>query len=137
VTVTLVDTGPIVALFDASEPHHARCREALEKVSGSLVTSEAVIAEACWLLRRCPGASRDLMLDIRDERYLVDYRIASRAEQIAQLMAKYGDIPISLADACLVDLANLQQTGRILTLDRDFSIYRWGRNRPFELLLNA
>jgi predicted nucleic acid-binding protein len=133
--VTLVDTGPIVALFDASEPHHARCREALENASGSLVTCEAVIAEACWLLRRCPGASHDLMLDIRDERYLVEYRVASRAEQIAQLMAKYGNVPMSLADACLVDLANLDQTDRILTLDRDFSVYRWGRNRPFQLLI--
>jgi hypothetical protein len=42
---------------------------------------------------------------------------------------------MSLADACLVDLATQTGSGRILTLDADFGIHRWGRNRPFELLL--
>ena len=50
-------------------------------------------------------------------------------------MKKYSNVPMSLADACLVIMAEKLQTGRILTLDRDFEIYRWGKNRPFELLL--
>jgi predicted nucleic acid-binding protein len=44
---------------------------------------------------------------------------------------------MSLADACLVDLAEINQTGQIVTLDADFDVYRWGRNRPFELLLKV
>ena len=134
---TLVDAGPIVALFDADEPCHGACVAALQVVSGPLITCEAVVAEACYLLRRLPNASRDLLLDVADRRYLVDYQLASRADHIARLVSKYASVPISLADACLVDLAELHGTGRILTLDADFNVYRWGKNRPFELLLEA
>jgi uncharacterized protein len=56
--------------------------------------------------------------------------------EVAKLLRKYADVPMGLADACLVDLATQTGHGRILTLDSDFKIYRWGRNRPFELLLD-
>jgi uncharacterized protein len=135
--ITLVDAGPIVALFDADEPQHERCREAFELGSGFLVTCEAVIAEACWLLRRFRGAQRELLLDVADGRYVIEYQLAARADEIAQLMMKYADVPMSLADASLVDLASIHQTGRILTLDADFGVYRWARNRSFELLLET
>jgi predicted nucleic acid-binding protein len=50
-------------------------------------------------------------------------------------LKRFANVPMDLADACLVDLATEARTGRILTLDHDFHIYRWGRNRPFEVLL--
>jgi predicted nucleic acid-binding protein len=134
---TLVDASAIVALFDADELHHEQCRAALELSSGPLVTCEAVIAEACWLLRQFRRAQRDLLLDVADGRYVVEYQLAPRAEQVEQLVAKYANVPISLADACLVDMANIHQTGRIVTLDSDFAVYRWGRNKPFEILLET
>jgi predicted nucleic acid-binding protein len=132
---TLVDAGPIVALFDADEPYHSQCVAMLETVSGPLVTCEAVLAEACYLLRNLGDASRQLLLDVRDGRYVVDYALAKRAGEIAKLLGKYADVPMSLADACLVDLAEIHQTARVLTLDTDFRIYRWARNRPFELVI--
>ena len=132
---TLVDAGPIVALFDADDAHHERCRMAFELGGGPLVTCEAVIAEACWLLRGYRGAQRELLLDIADGRYVVEYELGARAERVARLVAKYSDVPMSLADACLVDLADIHMTGQILTLDSDFQVYRWGKNRPFELML--
>jgi hypothetical protein len=52
-------------------------------------------------------------------------------------MRKYASVPMDFADACLVDMATQYQTGRILTLDADFRLYRWGRNRPFEPLLEV
>lgn len=133
---TFVDAGPIVALLDAEDEHHQQCRKAFEFADGPLVTCEAVVAEACWLLRRFRGAQHDLLLDITDGRYIVEYNLAGRARQVARLMVKYRDVPMSLADACLVDLAELHGTGRILTLDGDFRVYRWGRNKPFTLLLD-
>jgi predicted nucleic acid-binding protein len=51
-------------------------------------------------------------------------------------MRKYADQPMDFADACLVDMANELATGQIFTLDGDFRIYRWGRNRAFELLMD-
>jgi predicted nucleic acid-binding protein len=136
VNTTLVDAGPIVALFDADEPTHERCRVAIEGAGGPLLTCEAAIAEACWLLRRFRGAQRELLLDVADGRYMIDYQLAARADQVARLVSKYANVPMSLADACLVDLADIHQTGRILTLDADFGVYRWGRNKAFELLLD-
>jgi len=51
-------------------------------------------------------------------------------------MKKYADVPMDFADACLVDMATMYQTGRILTVNSDFRFYRWGKNRTFELLLS-
>jgi predicted nucleic acid-binding protein len=56
VTPVLLDTGCIVAMLDRSELHHRDCVEAVAEVAGPLITSEAVIAEACWLLRGIRGA---------------------------------------------------------------------------------
>jgi predicted nucleic acid-binding protein len=131
----LVDAGPIVALLDRRQSAHESCVELIDRAHNSIVTCEAVIAEACHLLRRVPGAARDLLQDVAAGRYIVDYRLAERTESVRRLMAKYADLPISLADACLVDLADIHQTGRILTLDAHFGVYRWGRNKPFEMLL--
>lgn len=135
--IVLVDTGPIVALLDRAQHQHHQCVEVLNAVREPLATCEAVLAEACYLVRKLKGATGDLLRDVGRGRYLVPYHLADRCVPVARLMAKYADTPMDLADACLVDLATELNTGRIITLDRDFSIYRWGRNRPFELLLGA
>jgi uncharacterized protein len=131
----LVDTGPIVALLDRRERFHQQCVEALLGTNEPLITCETVIAEACFLLRRLKGASRDLLVDVQAGRYLIDYRLAERGLHLGKLLDRYANIPMDLADACLVDLANLYKTGRIFTLDADFRIYRWGKNYSFELLI--
>lgn len=132
----LVDTGPIVAIFDRDEPYREQCLEVLHATTEPLVTCDAVIVEACYLLRRLPGASQDLLRNVESGRFALDYRVVDRVGAIAKLMDKYTDVPMDLADACLVDLAGICNSGRILTLDGDFRIYRWARNRPFELLLD-
>lgn len=67
--------------------------------------------------------------------FAVPFRLDAAVRPVRRLLKKYGDVPIDLADACLVHLAKELGTGRILTLDPDFEIYRWGRNRPFENLV--
>jgi predicted nucleic acid-binding protein len=133
---TLVDAGPLIALFNADERRHAECAAAITRSTDQLVTCEAAISEACYVLRDRPKARQDLLLDVRDRLYIVEYQLAPRAGIVAALMAKYASVPMSLADACLVDLAEIHNTGRVLTLDSDFGVYRWNRNRPFELLLD-
>lgn len=132
----LLDTGPIVAMIDRRDPNHRKCTEAMHAVEARLVTCEAVIAKACYLLRHLSGAAHDVLLNVNQRRFAVEYRAAERADALAKLMAKYADAPMDFADACLVDMADLHQTEQILTLDSDFRIYRWGRNRPFKLLLD-
>lgn len=102
----------------------------------SLVTCDAVLVKACYLFRRMPRAVRDLLMNVHTGRFRVDYSVQRRAEPLARLMERYADVPMDLADACLVDMATLLGTGRILTLDADFSVYRWGKNRAFESLID-
>jgi predicted nucleic acid-binding protein len=133
--IVLLDTGPIVALLDRDQPEHERCMAALHTPGVTMVTCDAVITEACFLLRRLKGAQQDLLSEVDARRYASDYQLSERASFVAKLMAKYADVPMDLADACLVDLATIHNTGRIFTLDADFRIYRWGRHQPFELLI--
>jgi predicted nucleic acid-binding protein len=133
----LLDTGCIVALLDRSEQFHEHCAEVLSSIAAPLITCEAVLAEACYLLRRLEGAMAAVIQNVERGIFQVPYRLTENARGIAKLLKKYGDVPMDLADACLVDMASQYQSGRILTLDRDFQVYRWNRNRPFELLLDV
>jgi len=63
------------------------------------------------------------------------YCTFARAGVVEKLLRKYRDVPMALADACLVALADQMDTGQILTLDRDFEIYRWRSRRKFDLLV--
>lgn len=134
-TPVLLDTGCIVALLDRSAQHHEQCEEVVTTLDVPIITCEAVIAESCYLLRSLKGAVAAVLENVEQGVFLIPYRLTGNAAGVQKLMNKYADVPMDFADACLVDLANDYQTGRILTLDRDFHIYRWGRNRPFEFLL--
>ena len=134
-TPVLLDTGCIVALLDRSEQYHKVCTAAIADLEAPLLTCEAVIAESCYLLRWLPGAGEAVLQNVDRGRFLVPYRLTGNAGSVGKLMKKYRDVPMDLADAYLVDMAGIYRTGRILTLDSDFGIYRWGKNRPFELLL--
>ena len=133
----LVDTGPIVALLDRSERRHRECAELVATLAAPLVTCEAVIAEACYLLRGLKGAPIAVLENIESGNFLIPYRMTGRTARLVKWMKKYADLPMDFADACLVDLAGQLGTGRIVTLDNDFRVYRWGRNRPFEMLLDG
>lgn len=135
-TAILLDTGVIVALLDQSEHHHLRCVEVVSDVAGPLVTCEAVIAEACYLLRHTHGAPEAIIKNVVNGVFQIPVRLVDRAASIEQLLKNYRDVPMDLADACLVDLADQVDTAQILTLDSDFEIYRWRSRRKFELLVD-
>ena len=124
-----------MALLDRSEQHHRECVDAVSSLGAPLITCEAVIAESCYLLRDVAGAAAAILDNVDRGIFQVPYRLTGNAGGVLKLMRKYADAPMDFADACLVDMASDYRTGRILTLDSDFRIYRWGRNRPFELVL--
>ena len=132
----LLDTGCIVALLDRSEAHHEVCARAASDTAFSLVTCEPVIAEACYLIRKLRGAADAVLDNVGRGVFNIPFRIDQSTPQLRSLMKKYAQVPMDLADACLVHLATELGTGRILTLDSDFRIYRWGKNRPFEVLID-
>lgn len=135
-TPILLDTGVIVALLDRDERHHRQCVDVLSDTGGSLVTCEPVIAEACYLLRRLPGAAEAVIRNVASGVFQLPVRLVDRANAVGKLLGKYRDVPMNLADACLVDLADETGSGRVLTLDRDFEVYRWRSRRRFEMLID-
>lgn len=130
----LLDTGFIVALLDRSESLHKTCARTIREVRAPLVTCEAVITESCFLLRNLPGASEAVIENIAAGIFEVPFQLSRETTAVKQLLRKYKERKIDLADACLIRLADLFGTADILTLDRDFAIYRWGKNKPFRVL---
>ena len=134
-SAVLLDTGVIVALLDKSERNHGRCVEAVAELEGTLVTCEAVIAEACYLLRTVRGASEAVLENVERGIFQIPFQLSSESAAVRALVRKYRSVPMDLADACLVRLAELSGTGRILTLDDDFDVYRWRKTTKFERLV--
>jgi predicted nucleic acid-binding protein len=133
----LLDTGVIVALLDRSEKLHRACAEAVQEIGAPLVTCEAVIAESCHLLRNLAGASEAVIENVAAGIFQIPFQLSHEAAGVKQVLRKYRDRQIDLADACLIRLADEFGTGDILTLDGDFLVYRWGRNKAFRMLPSA
>jgi predicted nucleic acid-binding protein len=133
--VILVDTGPLVALMNARDVNHGVCRKAMAGMRDSLGTVWPVLTEAVHLLRGTrngqqsvlemveAGAVRLLPLDLSDLR------------RVRELMLKYRDLPMDLADAALVRVAERERIRRVFTLDRrDFQVYRPARLGRFAII---
>ena len=133
----LLDTGFIVALLDRSESLHKTCARTIREVQAPLVTCEAVITESCYLLRNLSGASEAVIENIAAGIFQIPFQLSRETAAVKQLLRKYKDRKIDLADACLIRLADQFGTADILTLDRDFAVYRWGKNKPFRVLPSA
>ncbi|HVT49889.1 MAG TPA: PIN domain-containing protein [Vicinamibacterales bacterium] len=131
----LLDTGPLVALLSAADANHDRARRAFAACAPPLRTCEAVIAEACFLMRKvhASGPAEVLALGARGV-YELGFSLAQHWREVEALLRKYASRPVSLADASLIRLATIHQDARVLTFDSDFSIYRWDRNRKFDVL---
>jgi predicted nucleic acid-binding protein len=130
----LLDTGVIVALLDRSESLHRACAETVRELEAPLITCEAVIAESCYLLRNLLGAPETVIENVAAGIFQIPFQLSREAAGVRQVLRKYRDRKIDLADACLISLADEFGTEDILTLDRDFAIYRWGKNKPFRML---
>jgi predicted nucleic acid-binding protein len=137
-TTCLLDTGPLVAALDSSDPAHGRVRKTLTSFHGRLFTTGAVVTEAFYLLRYARfGPERLVDFVEQTGLTLIDVFTVENLRQISELMSKYADQPMDFADASLVLIAEQRGYDEILTLDqRGFSAYRFQRNRRFKLLLD-
>lgn len=134
-TTIVVDTGPIVALLNRRERYHVWITKAMDAIEPPMFTCDAVLSEACFLLQnieRGPDAVLELVA-----RGLVrsDFRVTAELESVRALMKKFSNVPMSLADACLVRMTELDHDSRILTLDSDFKIYRRNRRQLIPVLM--
>jgi predicted nucleic acid-binding protein len=131
----LLDAGPLVALLSRNDANHERARRVFAECAPPFRCCEAVVAEACFLMRKVHRAGPAAVVALGGRGV---YSVALSAEQhwtnIETLLKKYSDRPISFADACLIRCAEIHQEPRIFTFDDDFSVYKWARNRKFDLL---
>ncbi len=135
--MTLTDASPLVALINAKDKSHAACIAALAYLSAPLLTTWPAFTEAMYLLLRYGGypAQKALWSYVQDG-VLTFHALGSvELARMAELMGRYQDRPMDLADASLVATAEVLGITRIFTLDkRDFYIYRLGDTGAFEVV---
>lgn len=133
--MTLTDAGPLVALLDRDDRHHAQCAGLLSSLSAPLVTSWPAFTEAMYLIARGGWAVQSRLWDLVLRGDLQIKAVAPDGlPRVRDLMERYRDTPMDLADASLVVVANALGLRRIFTLDRHFAVFRDSAGRPFELV---
>jgi predicted nucleic acid-binding protein len=132
----LIDSGPLIALFDSSDKYHHQAVDFIKTNKFHLVTTLASITETLHLL----DFNRNAQLDFLDwvHRGAVEiYNIENiDFERLRELTEKYRDLPMDFADSCLVYLAEKLNLNTIATIDRDFTIYRIQGRRKFKIILS-
>jgi predicted nucleic acid-binding protein len=120
----LVDTGPLVAFLNAGDRYHAWALEVFAGVEAPVGTCEAVLSEACFLLRHARGGGEAVLKLVERGLLRLRFHLEPESAAIRRLLSRYADVPMSLADACLVRMSEQISGSVLLTLDRDFKIYR-------------
>ena len=105
--VRLVDTGPLVAALNRKDKHHAWAREVLQTIRPPLLTCEAVLSEAAYLLRGMGGAPAALLELLARGALRSPFRLEDEAPAVRQLLTRYASARMDLADACLVRLSEI------------------------------
>ena len=121
---TVVDTGPLVAFLNRGDAHHAWARAQMERLEPPLITCEAVLAEACHHQRRPPEGVPALLEMVDRGLISVAFRLDEHVRRVRELLRRYADVPMSLADACLVRMSEVAPGALLFTLDGDFRVYR-------------
>ena len=124
----IVDAGPLVAAFNRRDLYHRWTAAQLKQHPGPLLTCDAVLSEAFHLLGRVPQGPARLLAVLDSGAVQVALNLGAEWPGVSRLMRKYADMPISLADACLVRLSELYPDHPVLTFDGHFRILRGRRN---------
>ena len=134
--MTLTDAGPLIAILDRNDRDHEACVAALDELTGPLLTTWPVFTEATYLLGDRTGWSGQELLwrmALRGD-VIVRELDQAGAKRSRDLMEKYRDVPMDLADATLVAVAEKLAVTRVFTLDEGFRIYRLKGRKTFEIV---
>ena len=131
----ILDTGPLVALLDAGDTAHAWTVRQFREITGPLLTCEPVLAEALYLVRSLRPAQEKILEWVERGVLLCPFRLSEEVARVSALWKKYSDVPISLADACLVCMSEQHDDHRLCTLDSDFTVYRKHGREPIPLII--
>lgn len=130
----IADTGPLVALLDQAEQHHAWAAEQVKRLDAPMLVCEPVLVEAMFLLARIPAAQDALLGLLKNGALQLAFQMGENLPEICTLLRKYSDVPMSLADACVVRMTEIFERHSVFTLDSDFMVYRKNGNNPLTLI---
>jgi predicted nucleic acid-binding protein len=130
----IVDSGPLVAFFDRSERHHRWVAERIEELEAPLLVCEPVLTETAYLLARYSTAQDAVFELLQSGALNIAFQIEEDVDELRKLLKKYRDTPMSLADACVVRMAEIHERHAVLTLDSDFAVYRKHGRIPLTLV---
>jgi uncharacterized protein len=122
--VVLLDTGPLVAFLHRRDRYHQWAIEQFSRIDPPMHTCEPVLTEACHLLSALSGGSNSVIRMLETGAVKITLHVEDELTPIKTLMTRYRNIPMALADACLVRMSELNAGGVVLTLDSNFMIYR-------------
>jgi predicted nucleic acid-binding protein len=135
VTSVIVDAGPLVALLNRHERHHSWAAKVMDNIEPPMFTCDPVLSEACFLLQHIDGGPDALVELVARGLVRSDFHVMAEVDPIRALMKKFSSVPMSLADACLVRMTELDQKSVVLTLDSDFKIYRRNKRQMVPTLM--
>lgn len=131
----LIDSGPIIALFDSSDKYHQLCLDFIKHNPYQLLTSLASITEALHLLDFNRNAQTDCLSWVISGAVNVEDIGLEDLIRIKELIIKYADMPMDFADACLVRFGEKYNIDEVATIDSDFDIYRLNKAKAFRTIL--
>lgn len=135
-TPIILDTGPLIAILSETDNYHHWSIQQLADLKGPLITCEAIITEASFLLKKRTTQEPAILLEMVHNGVIeVAFHLNDEAKNIKQLMIKYTNVPMSFADACLVRMAEQYLNSTILTLDSDFRVYRKNGNQIIPVIM--
>ena len=131
----LIDSGPLIALFDSSDKYHSASIEFIKTNKSELITTLASITETLHLLDFNRNAQVDFLGWANAGAIVIESITLDDLSRIRDLTIKYADLPMDFADACLVFLSEKLNINKIATIDRDFDVYRLNGKEPFTTLI--
>lgn len=130
----IADTGPLVAILDRDEQHHAWAVHEVARLPPKMISCEAVLAEVHFLIQGIPTAKHRIETWLADGHLELPFLVRDHHTAIHELMVRYASVPMSFADACLVRMSELWPEASIFTLDSDFRVYRRNRRQALPLI---
>jgi len=132
--IIFIDTGPIVAFLNKNDQYHSHVEQQMAAFPAPFFTCEAVITESFFLMSRIrDGANK--FIELLDAQHIqIQSVYPEHQNAVHRRIKNYSNIPMSFADACLIQMAEDSDNGSIFTLDSDFLIYRTFSGNPLSLI---
>lgn len=126
-----------MAYLDRRDRYHQWALTQFAEIIPPMLTCESVISEACFLTRHIPKGVESVLRLLEQGAVQVEFSVQEELETITKLVGNYSNVPMSLADACLVRMSELIDGCNVMSLDSDFRVYRRHGNKSIPLLIPA